>query len=293
MLLGVNFLIGTACFANSVDTTHSNMMHEGLFFGLGTDYNSINLTQYSWGKGVGNITTSTGANSNGVAEGTGAPFKNTTHTFAPEIQAGYFRHFPCYQNYLYGVKFTYQFLGSTAVNPNLYIPQVGTTTSATTGAVSPLYGWVNVDQVQVTTNHQLALLAFVGQSFGNKYVYLGAGPAAFNIQSRNYYSIGYAQFNGDTINATGLISYSTPSLWLPGGAAQVGMTYFFDPSWFIDVSYTYAVSASRTVNHTQGYTNSSSVGTTAYISAGNLYTRNTVRVNNQSVRLTINKVLDV
>ena len=262
------------------------------FFGLGGSYNSIHLTQDSWGKGVGNITTNTGSNSNGNAEGTGAPFDNNSQSLAPEIQIGYFKHFINHPNYLYGFKLSYQYLNSTATNPNLYIPQVGTETSQT-GVVSPLFGWVNVDAVQVTTKHQINLLGFLGESFGNKFFYLGVGPTIVNLKSQNYYSIGYAQFEGATVNVTGLVSYSTPSLWLFGGAAQLGMTYFITPSLFIDANYTYAITGSHTVNHSQSYAYISSLGSTVYNSTGNLYTKNTLRIKNQSVAITINKVFDV
>lgn len=293
MVLSASLLVGTACFAGSTGSTGSDLMHEGLFLGLGADYNSINLTQNSWGQGISNIQTNTGANSSGIAQGTGAPFNNTTQTFAPELQVGYFKHFANSQQNLYGFKFSYQYLGSTATNSNLYIPQLGTSTSNNTGVTSSLFGWVNADSVQVNTNHELNLLAFVGKSFGNKYFYFGAGPSLFNLQSKNYYSIGYAQFEGATVNVTGLISYSSPSMWLLGGAAQLGMTYFVSPTWFVDVSYTYAFTGSRTASHQQAFSNSSSISTTNYTTTGTLFTKDTLRVNNQSARLTINKVLDI
>ncbi len=289
MIGSANFLLATACFANATDT---NLIHDGLFLGLGASYNSIHLTQNSWGKGVGNITTNTGSNSNGVAEGTGAPFENNSQSLAPEIQIGYVKHFANHQNYLYGFKFSYQYLNSNATNPNLYIPQVGTITSQT-GVTSPLYGWVNVDAVEVTTTHQFNLLGFIGETLGNKYFYFGVGPTLTNLTSRNYYSIGYAQFEGATVNVTGLISYSTPSLWLLGGAAQLGMTYYISPTWFIDASYTYSISASTTVNHQQSYAYTSSLGSTIYNSSGMLFTKNTLRIKNQTIGITLNKMLDV
>lgn len=290
MILSASLLVGTACFAKGACTIESCMLHDGLFLGLGADYNSINLTQNSWGKGISNIQTSTGTNTLGIAQGTGAPFHNTTNTFAPEIQAGYFKHFPC-TPYLYGFKFSYQYLGSSATNSNLYIPQLGTSTNSS-GVTSSLFGYVNADSVQVSTNHELALLGFIGESFGNKYFYFGAGPALFNLQSKNYYSIGYALFDGATINVTGLVSYSTPSMWLWGGAAQLGMVYYISPTWFIDVSYTYAVTGSRTSSHQQTFSNSSSIGSVNYNTSGTLFTKDTLRINNQSARLTINKILD-
>ena len=291
MVLSANLLGGTVCFAGGMGVTELDLMHDGLFLGLGASYNSINITQNSWGKGISNIQTSTGANSNGIAQGNGAPFHNLTNTLAPEIQAGYFKHFTGTEN-LYGLKFSYQYLGSTATNSNLYIPQLGTMVS-NTGATSSLFGYVNADSVQVTTSHELTLLAFIGRSFGNKYVYLGAGPALFKLKSKNYYSIGYAEFEGATVNVTGLVSYSSPSIWAWGGAAQLGMTYFINPTWFIDASYTYAITGNNTTNHEQAFANSSSLGTTRYSTSGTLFTKDTLQVNNQALTLAINKVFDV
>lgn len=288
IILSANLLVGSACFAGGIDEPELSGMREGLFFGLGANYNSLYFTQESWGKGISNIQTSTGANSNGIAQGTGAPFYNTTNTFSPEVQVGYFKHITDTPN-LYGVKLSYQYLGTIATNSNLYIPQLGETTS-TAGVTSPLFGYVNADSIQVSANHEFTLLGFIGRSFGNKYFYVGAGPSVFNIKSRNYYSIGYAEFEGVTIDVTGLVTYSSPSIWAWGGAAQVGMTYFINPTWFIDASYTYAVTGHNTVSHEQAFTNASSVGTTTYATSGTLFTKDTLSINNQSLSLLFNKV---
>jgi hypothetical protein len=82
-------------------------------------------------------------------------------------------------------------------------------------------------------------------------------------------------------------------MWVLGGAAQLGMTYFISPTWFLDFSYTYAYAGSRTSSHQQAFTNSSSISTTNYTTTGTLFTKNTLRVNNQSARITINKVFDI
>lgn len=289
MILSANLLVGT-CVAGSMGPI-SDEIYKGLFIGIGANYNTLNLTQNSWGKGISNVQTSTGTNTNGVAQGTGAPFHNTTNTFAPSVQAGYLQPMAGTEN-LYGIKFFYQYLGSTATNSNLYIPQLGTSTSST-GTTSSLYGYVNATSVQAATNHELGLLAFIGRSFGNKYIYLGAGPSVFNLRSKNYYSIGYADYEGATLNVTGLVSYSTPSIWAWGGAAQLGMTYFISPTWFIDTSYTYAITGNNTVNHQQTFANSANVAGVSYTTSGTLYTKDTLSVNNQSLTITLNKLFDL
>jgi hypothetical protein len=287
--LSANLLIGTTCFAGGIDYTEmAPANQDGFYVGLGANYNSIYLTQNSWGLGISTIVTSTGVISHGVAQGSGAPFYHTTDTFAPEAQVGYFKHFNN-SDLLYGLKFSYQYLGSTATNSNLYIPQLGETTN-NSGVTSTLFGYVNGDSIQVTTNHEMMLLAYIGRSFGNTSVYLGAGPSVFNIKSRNFYSIGYASIDGVTIDVTGLVSYDSPSMWIWGGAVQLGMTYFINPTWFIEASYTYAVTGDKTTSHEQAFLNSSSVGSTSYVTFGNLFTKDTLSVNNQSVSVLINKV---
>jgi hypothetical protein len=292
MVLGTYFLAGTVCFANDVSTTAGDLTRDGLFLGVGADYNSVNLTQNSWGKGVSNIQTSTGVNSNGVAQGQGAPFHDVNNVLAPSFQAGYFKHIAGTPN-LVGIKFSYQFLDSTATNSNLYIPQLGQTTSAITGVTSPLYGYVNADSVQPTTNHEMTLLVFAGRSFGNLSLYFGVGPSLVNLQSKNYYSIGYADVEGATLNVTGLVGYTSPSVWAWGGTAQLGATYFFTPSWFIDVAYKYTATGDNTTNHQQTFTNTSNFAGTTYSTSGTLYTKDTLSVKNQSLMLTINKVFDI
>ncbi len=289
MILSANLIYTTACFAGGMGATESDLMQDGLFLGLGSNYNAINIKQYSWGKGISNINDGT-STSSGIAQGSGAPFHDTSMSFSPEIQAGYFKHFTGSQN-LFGFKFSYQYLGAIATNSNLYIPQVGVITSSA-GVTSPLFGYVNADSVQVTSNHELAFLTFIGRSFGNKTFYLGAGPSLFNLKSKNYYSIGYAEYNGATVDVTGLVTYSSPTIWAWGGAAQLGMTYFISPTWFIDASYTYALTANHTSPYQQPFTYSSRIGNVSYTTSGTLYTKDTLGIGNQALALSINKVFD-
>lgn len=292
-VLSIYFLAGTVCFAN-VSPSTSNFTHDGFFVGLGADYNSVNITQNSWGKGVSNIQTNTGVNNNGVAQGSGTPFRHDNNTLGPSFQAGYIKHITGITGTpnLFGVKFLYQYLDSTASDANLFIPQLGQSTSATTGLTSPLTGYVNANSVQPTSNQELALLLFAGQSFGNLSIYIGAGPSLVNIKSKNYYSVGYANVDGVTIDVTGLVSYSSPSYWAWGGTAQLGGTYFFSPCWFIDMSYTYTMTGENTSDHQQGFAHTSQIGSVTYTTSGILYTKDTLRIKNQSLMVSINKFFD-
>lgn len=289
--LGSYLVAGTVCFASGVSTVGPNSTLDGFFIGVGASYNSLNLTQDSWGKGVSNIRTNTGANSNGVAEGTGAPFNVVNNILSPSLQAGYFKHL-CDSPTILGVKFLYQYLNSTTTNYNLFIPQLGQTTSAVTGITSPLYGWVNANSVQSSATHEVTFLFLGGRSFGNASFYLGLGPSLINLKSQNYYSIGYADYEGATINVTGLVSYSSPSIWALGGTVQLGASYTFNPCWFLDLSYTYTFTGNNTTNHQQPFYNASSIGSTTYTTSGTIYTKQTLSLKNQTIMLTINRVFN-
>lgn len=47
MVLNVTMFMGTASFAGGMGVAETNLMRDGLFIGLGANYNSINLTQNS------------------------------------------------------------------------------------------------------------------------------------------------------------------------------------------------------------------------------------------------------
>ena len=284
-------LAAANCFAGEMGEIVSNgVPNGGAFVGLGANYNLIDVNQYSWGRGITNVFLDSSLLSYGVAQGTGAPFHATVTRFSPEIQAGYFKNA---NDKIYGVKFAYQYLGLTATNSNLYIPQTGQITTVSPPSTSALFGYVNADSIQVTNNSQMTLLGFIGKTLQNKYIYLGAGPALFNVQSHNYYSIGYAEFNGATVDVTGLVSYSSPTIWEWGGAVQMGMTYFFDSTWFIDASYTYAMSGQYTVDHSQPFTNSFTQNASTYTTTGAIFTQDKLKVSNQAIAVTINKLFDV
>ena len=81
IVVGSYFLAGTVCFASYASTARSDLTRDGFFLGLGANYNSVNIKQDSWGKGISNIQTNTGANSNGVAQGSGG-FRASLPCFA-------------------------------------------------------------------------------------------------------------------------------------------------------------------------------------------------------------------
>ena len=280
-------ILGGSAFAGTMGAA---VNPQGFFVGLGGNYNSLSIQQDSWGKGVSNLYVDGAFNSVGVAQGNAAPFRNTSQMLSPEVQAGYLRNYN--ESVYYGIKFTYQYLGATATNRDLYLPQVGTLTAAD-GTTSAMFGYAVADSVEATIDHNMNLFALVGKQFGNKYLYLGAGPSVTSLSSRNFNSIGYAIVDGTTVNVTGLVNYGSTTMWAWGGAAQIGMSYFITPAWFIDASYTYSAVQSRVTWHEQTFVNASTLDGASAITSGSLGTRTTFKSTLlQSVNVSINRMFD-
>ena len=283
-------LCSTAVFAGEMGPTHQHP--EGFFIGLGGNYNALGLDQESSGSGLSDLYVNSVYTSRGIAAGTAAPFKNTTLGLAPEIRAGYLKNLN--NDLYYGVKFNYQYLGLTATNRDLYLPQSGELQNFNPPSTSSMFGYAIADSVETSVTHNMNLFALIGEQFDNASVYIGAGPSLMSIRSKNYNSIGYAIVNGQTLNVTGLVNYGSPTLWAWGGGAQVGMNYFVTPTWFFDVSYTYSVVGSRSSTHEQSFSNTTIDGPNTILTTGILATKEVFRTTSlQSVNLSINKLFDI
>lgn len=278
-------LFGTSAYAG---TMGSSLNLQGFFVGVGGNYNSLRIEQNSWGLGISSLYVDGVFNSTGIAQGNAAPFKNWSQNLSPEVQAGYLRNYN--ERFYYGIKFTYQYLGSVITNRDLYLPQTGILTSST-GTQSPMFGYAIADSVETTINHNMNLFALIGTQVGSKSFYLGAGPSLISIQSQNYNSIGYAIVNGETLNVTGLVNYGSPTMWAWGGGAQIGMSYFISPSWFIDASYTFSALESRVSRHEQSFSNTSTMDGDNLLTTGILTTKDTFKTTLvQSINISINKL---
>lgn len=261
----------------------SNVPGSAWFGGLGGSYNSVNF-------GTQNLTTVGTSNTYGaggalVDAGTAAGPSSLTmpeqSTFAPTAQVGYFRHFAA-SNWLWGAKFSYSYLNTTATYQNLVIPQSGSFVAG--GVTTAFTGNALAGSYQTIVNHQMDLLLFAGRSFENYYLYLGAGPSLSQAQTRINGLVGFADINGaHTMITSGPTDFSS-SQWVPGGAASIGMTYFLNPSWFLDFSYTYDATGKPTSNYFAPFVTATGNGTLSGTSAG--------MVTTQAVTVTINARLD-
>ena len=113
-----------------------------------------------------------------------------------------------------------------------------------------------------------------------------AGPALFKTQSHIHNAIGFADINGVHQDLTGAPADFSSSEWVWGGAAQIGMNYFLSPSWFVDVNYTFAMSASFDINYSDRFSNPSDGTTTT----GLAHLDTSQRVTSQAFSVSINKV---
>lgn len=256
----------------------------GLFFGLGGSYNSVKLDRDIFAIGFSDIYSGSTLTARGYAAGPGNPFHENQSGFAPEGQAGYFSHF-ANSNWLWGVKANYRYLGTTSTERGLIIPQFGGYVPAGGGAETPLTGNVIIQTAETRIDHQSTFLAFVGRSFGTTTVYLGAGPALFGTKSKLNHAIGFGQVNGTPTDITGAPDSFSSSKWVWGGAGQIGMTYSFAPTWFLDFNYTYAMTGRFKTNYATPFV-SNSAGLTY---TGVAFITTNQRITAQSLSVTINK----
>ena len=234
------------------------------FVGIGGGYGNASVTQSTYARGVSQVYTAgtTDLISNGPADESTGNWSNNQSTFAPIGQAGYFQHFGD-SDWLWGSKFLYRYYGTTSNQKNVVVPQAGYHVAVPSGSVTPFTGFETIDSLQTSVNSQLGLLAFFGKSFGKSRVYIGAGPAAYQIQTNINNNVGYAYIPPPTINSiTGApVSYSSTE-WVMGGAFELGGSYYIDRSWFIDANYSLGVTANKTTNYSGAFTNTADGDTT-------------------------------
>ena len=232
--------------AIAADLDPSFVPQSAFFGGLGVSGSSVNFAnQHVYAGG----TTWQPGPVMGWGAGSTDFILNSSSAPVPVIQAGYFQHFSS-SRWMWGGKISYSYFNVSA-DHSLLIPQTGGVT-ATTNAVTTTYpfaGNYTVQTYRQTINHQIALIPLIGQSFEKSYLYLGGGPtfSQTNMSIENMASP-IAFVDGLPISPTGVgngSNYST-NQWLFGGVAMVGATYFINPTWFVDFSYSYSMTGTKT-----------------------------------------------
>jgi opacity protein-like surface antigen len=256
----------------------------GLFIGFGGSSNSVKLERDLFAVGLSEVFVGTTLVARGYAEGPANPFHDANSKFTPEAQAGFFGHFAD-SNWLWGVKFKYKNLKLTSTERDVIVPQIGSFTAVGGGPSGPLTGNVLIQSIQTSINHELALLAFLGHSFMNSTVYLGAGPALSGTKSDINRAVGFGNVNGTPTDITGAPASFSSSKWVWGTAAQIGMTYTFAPTWFLDLNYTYVITERFETNYAAPFLSTSA----GLIYTGNAYIATSQRLTSQAFAVSINK----
>jgi hypothetical protein len=75
-----------------------------------------------------------------------------------------------------------------------------------------------------------------------------------------------------------------------GGAAVIGGTYFLDRSWFLDFSYSYAMTAKQRFNYFSPFTNPN--GTNGTVIVGTLVGNSAASITTQAITLSLNRTFD-
>lgn len=257
------------------------------FGGLGGAYSHVDLKQSMIG-----VSDPTSVYKDGVLVATGTaggpvvPFGLSEANFAPQGQVGYFAHFPG-SGLLWGIKLTYQYDDAALERPEL-IPQAGQFTPVG-GSPDSFTGNVIIGSSKTRVTHQLTLFPFIGQSFGQGFVYGGGGPMLLNVETDIRNAIGFADINGQHTDITGAPLNFSSNDWVWGGGFQLGVAYFLSDLWFIDINYTWARTSQPSNGYSDQFTSSfvQSGSTITTEGGANLYVSD--RLTTQSVAISINR----
>jgi hypothetical protein len=281
-----------AFMTSSAAAAEQSIVPRATFFGgLGGGWSSVSFgnqnvygkgTSYSPPYGIHTAQVGSAAGSTGLELGSDS-------VLSPVVQAGYFQHFSD-SRWMAGGKITYSYLDIGSAKSDQQIPQAGGFTED--GAYTPFTGNYLVQSYRQNVNQQISLIPFIGRSFERAYIYLGAGPAL--VQTKTYIEdiTGYENVAVITTTPTGvgLGQKYTTTQWLFGGIAMIGTTYFIDPTWFVDFSYTFTVTSTKTSSWGGAWrdtdinrSNVTRTGTNTGTSSGS--------VNTQAFAISINKNL--
>ena len=178
----------------------------------------------------------------------------------------------------------YKYLGAKLSVPEIPVNQNGSYSFGP--AYEPLTGNYTIQSAQTAVNHEVDLLAFLGQSFKKGFIYLGVGPTLFETHTTLYGTLGFARPGGTpAIESGSPVTFSNGNDWVWGGLAELGATYYFMPTFFAELSYSYAVSEQFTTHNARQFSDKVIEGTSYGVGLFNTFQRATV----QSVNLTVNK----
>jgi hypothetical protein len=262
-------------------------LKNGLIFGVGGSYNSITIDQQIKGSSFSSIFSGASLVALGESGGTANPYHETHSTLAPQAQLGYLHRFSN-SSWFLGCKAIYQYLGLTFTENTLDSFPNGAYTVVGEGD-DVWVGHFLISSSQTQINHELLFLPLFGYFFNDSSVYFGVGAALFGTENNLYGVKGLAQVNGASVDVIGSSPNLSFSEWIWGAVAQIGWIYPFSSSWFLDLNYSYAATATATFQNSTLFSHS--------LITGSLYTEEGIaslklkeRITAQSFTITINKV---
>jgi opacity protein-like surface antigen len=264
------FAAASTVHAQSADAPASMavMPANGFFAGVGVNGNLVSPSSQSmYSQGISRVYTAGTLVANGAAGGPTNPNAPMTSSISPSAQLGYFQKFSD-SPWMWGAKFNYNYINATSTANFVLVPQIGSFRSATTGVVTPFTGNVVIQSYQVTVNHQLGFVPFVGYSFDRSYIYGGIGPSLTQVDAKLNNTVGFASIGGVSNSITGTPTSYSSSQWLIGATFAVGATYFLTPSWFLDLGYAFTLTDFFNNTYSSPFTNTSSGSTTVGVLSG-------------------------
>jgi hypothetical protein len=230
--------------------------NHAFYIGLGGSANITNFgTQDVYAVGTSDVFRDGAKISSGSAAGPGSVGMGNDTTIAPVVQLGYFQRFTD-SAWLWGANLNYSYLNASASVPHARIPQAGSYTPTGSSTPVPFTGNAVVQSYQTEVTHQVALMPFIGHAFdAGGFIYLGAGPTLSRMSTKLNGLVGFADTNGARSDISGAPQNFGTEGWVFGGAAMLGVTLFFDSSWFVDVRYTLSATQRQTGNYASTFSN--------------------------------------
>lgn len=233
---------------------------QGVYIGAGGAFNITRFgTQNVYALGLSDVYLNGVRVSSGSAAGPARVSLGSEAGAAPAAQIGYFRNFP-ESRWLWGVKASYSYLGTTASTPNALLPQAGAFTDARTGASTPFLGNAVVRSFEQKAEHQITLTPFIGHTHQRGFLYLGGGPTLTRLSTQMNGLVGFADINGNRSEISGPPQNFSSAGWVWGAMFIAGVTYFVDRDWFLDLTYTASTTQRQTGSYFSSFTNAGGPG---------------------------------
>ncbi|MEI6161294.1 MAG: hypothetical protein WCP77_15780, partial [Roseococcus sp.] len=120
---------------------------QGLYIGAGGGFNVTRFgTQNVYALGLSDVYQNGTRVSSGSAAGPARVNMGSESGFAPSGQLGYYQNF-AESRWLWGVKASYSYLGTSATTPNALLPQAGSFTYAQSGLTVPFIARYRRDSI--------------------------------------------------------------------------------------------------------------------------------------------------